>query len=206
MNSNVALRPASICLTLLTAVTAFSLETQVIPASDLQKRVPMTTVFFERVSFNPPVGTPDFLVTELEDGSKLARGRDKSEKPWRAVLPATTDGLWKTDVNATRTYYFAGRTGGAGLAPTTWVLALSFDEQARPVPFYVVGFATYDRKGITDILNLDGTGPELLQQNREETNWMADARSGYYITTLHQRRGIYWYRVDGQHGATHSPS
>jgi len=206
MRSNVALRPASICLVLLTAVTAFSLETQVIPASDLQKRVPMTTVFYQPASFNPPpIRTPDFLITMLEDGSRLVCGRDKSGKPWRAVLPATTDGLWKTGVNGTSTYYFAGRTGGAGMAPTTWVLALSFDEQARPVPFYVISYAAYDSNGIIDILNLNGTGPELLQQNWAETHWMPDARSGYYITTLYQQRGIYWYRTDGRHGARTFP-
>jgi hypothetical protein len=86
------------------------------------------------------------------------------------------------------------------MAPDTWILVLSFDEQRRPVPFYVIGYAAYDSNGISDLLNLDGTGPELLQQNWEETDWMPGERSGYYITTLYQQRGIYWYRVDGQHG------
>jgi hypothetical protein len=200
MRSNIALRLALISLPLLIAATAFSLETHVIPVSDLRKRVPMTTLFYERATFSPPVRTPDFLVTELEDGSNVASGRDKSGKPWRAVLPAAIRGLWKTDVNGARTYYFAGYTGGAGMAPDTWILVLSFDEQRRPVPFYVIGYAAYDSNGISDLLNLDGTGPELLQQNWEETDWMPGERSGYYITTLYQQRGIYWYRVDGQHG------
>jgi hypothetical protein len=203
MRSNIALRFALISLLLLIAVAAFSLETRVIPASDLQKRVPMTTVFYEPTAFNKRVRTPDFLVTMLDDGSKLARGRDKSGKPWRAMLPAATHGLWKAEANGTRTYYFAGYTGGAGMAPTTWILALSFDEQAKPVPFYVPGYAAYDRKGIIDLLNLDGTGPELLQQNWEET--MPGERSGFYITTLYQQRGIYWYRIDGQHGTRTFP-
>jgi hypothetical protein len=34
---------------------------------------------------------------------------------------------------------------------------------------------------------------------------MAGERSGYYITTLYQERGIYWYRVDGRHGARTFP-
>jgi hypothetical protein len=203
---SIPLRTAVIPLFLLIAVASFSLETHVIPASDLRKRVPMTAVFYERASFNPPVRTSDFIVTELEDGSKLARGRDKSGKPWRAVLPAPTRGLWKTDVNGTRTYYFAGYTGGAGMAPDTWILVLSFDEQGRPIPFYVTtSHADYDSKGISDILNLDGTGAELLQQNWAETDWMPGERSGYYITTLYQQRGIYWYRTDGQHGARTFP-
>lgn len=126
---------ASMALALLIAVTAPSLETQVIPASDLQKRVPMTTVFYQPASLNAAVRTSDFLVTMTDDGGKLARGRDKSGKQWQATLPAATHGLWKTDVNGIRTYYFAGYTGGAGMAPGTWILVLSFDGQGRPVPF-----------------------------------------------------------------------
>jgi hypothetical protein len=34
---------------------------------------------------------------------------------------------------------------------------------------------------------------------------MRDARSGYYITTLYQQRGIYWYRTDGPHGTRTFP-
>ena len=207
MHPSLTLRTAFIPSALLIAITAFSLETHVIPASDLRKRVPMTTVFYQPASFNPPpIRTPDFLAAMLEDGSRLVRGRDKSGKPWRAGLPAATRGLWKTDVNGTRTYYFAGYTGGAGMAPDTWILVLSFDEQGRPIPFYVTtSHADYDSKGISDILNLDGTGPELLQQNWGGPNWMPGERSGYYITTLYQQRGIYWYRVDGQHGARSFP-
>ena len=70
----------------------------------------------------------------------------------------------------------------------------------KTVPFYIVGRAAYNSQGIGDVLNLDGTGPELLQQDWVETNWMPDARSGYYVTTLYQQRGLYWYRADGRHG------
>jgi len=87
----------------------------------------------------------------------------------------------------------------------TWIFILSFDEKGRPVPFYISGYAAYDSKGIGDIVDLDGTGPELVQQNWAETNWMPDARSGYYITTLYQQRGVYWYRTDGQHGTRTFP-
>ena len=86
------------------------------------------------------------------------------------------------------------------MAPDTWIFILSFDEQGRPVPFWVRSYAAYDRDGIRDLLNLDGTGPELLQQSWAETHSMPDTRSGYYITTLYQQRGIYWYRADGRHG------
>jgi hypothetical protein len=120
----------------------------------------------------------------------LVRGQDRSGKPWRAQLPSAIRGLWRTDIHGIRNYYFAGYTGGAGMAPDAWIFILSFDDQARPVPFYVTGRAAYDRKGIRDLLNLDGTGPQLLQQSWAETHWMPDARSGYYITTLYEQRGL----------------
>ena len=34
---------------------------------------------------------------------------------------------------------------------------------------------------------------------------MPDSRSGYYITTLYQQRGLYWYRTDGKHGESLFP-
>ena len=114
-------------------------------------------------------------------------------------------GLWKTDIHGLRNYYFAGYTGGAGMAPDSWIFILSFDDHARPVPFYVTSYAAYDNKGIRDLLNLDGTGPQLVQQTWAETHWMPGERSGYYITTLYQQRGLYWYRTDGPHGSRNFP-
>ena len=196
---------ALIAAVFLLAATAFSLVTQVIPASDLAKRVPMKAVFYQPADFDPPFRTPDFAVTRDEYYSILVRGHDKSGKQWQVMLPPPTHGLWETDANGARTYYFAGYTGGAGMSPGSWLLVLSFDERGRPVPFYIRGYAVYDRTGISDILNLDGTGPELVQQNWVETQWMPDARSGYYITTLYQQKGAFWYRADGQHGTRTFP-
>lgn len=194
------MRVALIAPLLLIAIAVFALDTQVIPDSDLRKRVPMATVFYQNSALTRPVRTPDFTVTRGPDGSVLAQG-----KRWRAVLSPAIHGLWNTNSNGRRAYYFAGYTGGAGMAPGTWLLMLSFDERGRPVPFYIVGRAQYDSRGIVDVLNLDGTGPELLQQDWAETNWMPDSRSGYYITTLYQQRGLYCYRTDGKHGESSFP-
>ena len=199
------MRVAPIPLLLLIVVAAFSLDTQVIPDSDLRKRVPMTTVFYQSSSLTRRLRTVDFTVSDSQNGSFLVRGQDKSGKQWQAILSPATHGLWETTLNGRRTYYFGGYTGGAGMAPLTSLLILSFDERGRPVPFYVAGRASYGSKGIGDVLNLDGVGPELLQQDWVETNWMPDSRSGYYITTLYQQRGLYWYRADGQHGTRSFP-
>lgn len=141
------MRVAWIPLLLLIATMAFSLDTQVIPDSDLSKRVPMTTVFYLGSFLARPVRTSDFTAREVDE-SVLVQG-----KRWRAILSPAIRGLWETNSNGRRTYYFAGYTGGAGMAPGTWLLILSFDEQGRPVPFYVVGRAQYDSRGIVDVLN-----------------------------------------------------
>jgi hypothetical protein len=109
------------------------------------------------------------------------------------------------EAHGARTYFFAGYTGGAGMAPGSFIVAISFDGQGRPVPFYVTGYANYNRDGIRDLVDLDGNGPELIQQDWVETHSTPDTRAGYYVTTLYRQRGVYWHRVDGRHGSKTFP-
>ena len=62
----------------------------------------------------------------------------------------------------------------------------------------MVTHGSYDAKGVEDVLDLDPSGPELLEQDYWG-NLMDDP--GYYVTTLYQQRGPYWYRSDGRHGS-----
>ena len=176
-------------LALLIATIARSLETHAIPEETFASVLAMTTLFYGQYPFR--VRTRDFWVTEAEDTAKRVRGKDKSGRQWQVLLPAATHGLWKSAVNSDRTYYFEGYTGGAGMAPDTWILALSFDDQGRRVPFYVRTYAGYDSKGVADAVDLDGTGPELLQQDWVETSWTTDSRSGYHVISLSRQRGVY---------------
>lgn len=197
-----------VSLALLFALGAPSLETEthVLSPSESRLRVRMATVFYESEPLIPAIHTRDFALTGDQDGTRLARGLDKSGKPWRLVLPPATRGAWASDRGGARTYFFAGYTGGAGMAPDTWIVAISFDEQARPIPFYTTTYgAPYDNRGIKDLIDLDADGPVLLQQDWIETNWARDTRSGYFITTAYHRRGDYWYRTDGQHGSNTLP-
>jgi hypothetical protein len=158
-------------IALLFAVSASSLETEthILSPSEARSRVRMTTVFDESEPITPAIQTRDFSLTEDQDATKLVRGRDKSGKPWRLVLPPTTGGVWESDRGA-RTYFFAGYTGGAGMAPDTWIVAISFDENGRPVPFYMTTYgAPYDKQGIKDFVDLDPDGPVLLQQSGSKT-------------------------------------
>lgn len=85
------MRGALIPLLFLIAIAAFSLDTQVIPESDLHKRVPITTVFYQDSALSRPIRTPDFTVSREVDESVLVQG-----KRWRAVLSSAIHGLWET--------------------------------------------------------------------------------------------------------------
>ena len=175
------------------AVSAFGLETQLLSPSENRTRVPMKSItnFTQLPLF---VRTPDFILRSQETDPFLSMtGRDHQGKPWRVVLPDASREAWQSDFKGRRTYYFSGYTGGAGLAPSTWILALSFDARGRPVPFYVMTHGSID-----DVLDLDGSGPELLQQSY----WGSMQNDpGYFVTVIYQKKGDYWYRSDGPHGS-----
>lgn len=187
------------------ATNALALETDLISGRQIQEhRVPMDTLFFGAPPAKP-IRTPDFVFDD-DNGTPTARGRDQSGRPWRITMGPAIRGLWSSGTGAKTTYYFAGYTGGAGMAPTTWILAISFNEQRRPVPFSMVTYSSYDEHGIKDLLQLDSTGPVLLQQSWLETHLKADTRSGYYVTTAYRQRGVYWYRTDGVRGSIDFPA
>jgi hypothetical protein len=81
------------------------------------------------------------------------------------------------------------------MAPDSWILAVSFDEKARPSPFHIRSYAAYDANGIKDLLQLSAGNPILLQQTWFENNWKAAARSGYYITSAYRQKGVFWYKT-----------
>ena len=109
------------------------------------------------------------------------------------MLPPAIRGLWFVGNGLSRTYYFAGYTGGAGMAPDSWILAVSFDEKARPSSFHIRSHGAYDANGIKDLLQLGAGNPILLQQTWLENKRKAAARSGYYITSAYRQKGVFWY-------------
>ena len=190
-----------IATALLSSGIAVSLTTDVIPKSDLRKRAVMVPI---AAAWSPsnPVKTADF-VTRFRDDRILLRGRDATGHSWSASLPPSGRGIWRTGIGARRTYYVVGYTGGSGIAPQTWIFAFSFDAQGRPLPFFVSSYSEYDANGLKDLLNLDGTGPQLIQQDWCDTHWdrsQVGMQSGLWLTTLYEQRNGYWYRNDGRHG------
>ena len=82
-----------------------------------------------------------------------------------ASLPPAGRCIWRTGVGSGRTYYVVGYTGANGIGPQTWIFAFTFDAQGKPVPFVVNSYSEYDANGLKDLLKLDRTGPELIQQD-----------------------------------------
>jgi hypothetical protein len=69
---------------------------------------------------------------------------------------------------------------------------LTFDALERPVPFLVT-----TEGGVEDLVELDGKGPQLLVPHAVGDHWRPPR---YFVTTLYEKRGVYWYRADGLHG------
>ena len=103
--------------------------------------------------------------------NQMARGHDKVGRTWRVSLPAADHELWSTRRGQRpnlllRWVHRRGRDGAG-----TWILALSFDEAGRPVPFYITTYDGPDAKGLRNLLQLGPADQVMLQ-----TTWFEDQR------------------------------
>lgn len=132
-----------------------------------------------------------------EEGRAVIKGRDTGGAEWRVWLGQLSgygSHLYTADLDRDRVQdlVIVSPTGGNGLAPTTHLFALTFDEKGRPVPFEAEGYFEEDARGIFDLLDIDRDGrAELLYMNFDE---------GYWVTTLYEVEGGRWRRVEGAHG------
>jgi hypothetical protein len=132
-----------------------------------------------------------------EEGRAVLNGRDRGGAAWRVRLGNLsgygsrlyTADLDRDDVND---LVIVSPTGGNGLAPSSHLFALTFDEKGRPMPFEADGYFQEDARGVFDLLDLDRDGrAELLYMNFDD---------GYWVTTLYEAEGGGWRRVEGAHG------
>ncbi len=151
-----------------------------------------------------PASLPDRLIqvhgltlSKNPESRLVVQGRDKARRPWQITFPPPLDGGWVVDNNSSRTYYFAGYTGGAGVAPDSWVIALSFDEKGRPTPFHMLSNHARDAQGICDLLQVDPGSPLLLHQYWLE-KWEGFIRGGYFVTGAYRQQCPYWYKASGR--------
>jgi hypothetical protein len=132
-----------------------------------------------------------------EEGRAVIEGKDEGGAPWRVRLGNLSgygSRLYTADLDrdGAGDLVIVSPTGGNGLAPSSHIFTLTFDEQGRPVPFEADGYFEYGEQGIFDLLDIDRDGrAELLYMNFDE---------GYWITTLYEVSGGRWRRLLGAHG------
>ncbi|HJQ30698.1 MAG TPA: hypothetical protein VJ866_00885 [Pyrinomonadaceae bacterium] len=147
------------------------------------------------------VGASGARVSVTDDEDLSIYGSDRDGKEWRAELGPTVYScrfyVADLDRNGLRDLLLLFPTGGNGLAPTSHLYALTFDERGRPVPFEADGY--FEEKGgrVFDLVDLDRDGrAELIYMNFDD---------GYWITNLYEVAGARWRRVRGRHSARSYP-
>jgi hypothetical protein len=137
-----------------------------------------------------------------EDGNLLLTGKDRAGNEWSVVLSWINAGgalAYTSDLdrNGLRDLLLLVATGGNGLAPTSHIIAVTFERDGRPVRFEAEGHFIPDRKGIFDLRDVDGDGrAELLFMNHND---------GYWITNFYTVRDARWRRIKGRFGGREFP-
>jgi hypothetical protein len=132
-----------------------------------------------------------------EEGGAVIGGKDRGGSAWRVRLGRHSgygSRLYTADLDrdGVGDLVIVSPTGGNGLAPSSHLFALTFDEKGRPVPFEAEGYFQQDARGVFDLLDIDRDGrAELLYMKFDE---------GYWVTSLYEAEGGRWRRVEGAHG------
>ncbi|HKR14139.1 MAG TPA: hypothetical protein VJT15_18895 [Pyrinomonadaceae bacterium] len=178
--------------------------------AELRKRFPITYVgtlgngspaYFENNTSDKPLATnldigPSGAAVRMTDESDLEiTGKDKRQREWSIQLGSNAYGcrFYEADLdkNATRDAVIVFPTGGNGLAPANHLLAITFDEDGRPVTFEADGYFQETGGAIFDLVDLDQNGrAELIYMNFD---------SGYWITNIYEVTNARWHRKSGRH-------
>ena len=144
-------------------------------------------------------GPAGAIVAQAGSGGLLITGNDKRGYPWSVdlgdLILTYACRFYSADLdhNGIRDLALIYPTGGNGLAPTSHIFVLTFDDEGRPVPFHADGyFQDFAKEGIFDLVDLNWDGrAELIYMNFDD---------GYWITNLYEVRGARWRRVKGVYG------
>jgi hypothetical protein len=148
------------------------------------------------------IGTSEATVSETDNGLVIS-GKDKANRDWSvnlgdsALAHACRFYIGDLDRNGIRDAIIVFPTGGNGLAPTSHLFSLTFDESGRPVPFEADGYFQELNEGIFDLVDLDrDSRAELIYMNFD---------GGYWVTNLYEVRDARWQRIKGQHAGRNYP-
>jgi len=141
------------------------------------------------------IGVGGTTVTKTEDEDLVFKGEDKQQKTWTVQLGFSFDCRFfegDLDSNGIRDGLLLCPTGGNGLAPSRHLVALTFDEQGKPVTFEADGYFEETKEGLFDLVDLDRDGrAELIYMNFND---------GYWVTNLYEAKDARWQRVAGRFG------
>jgi hypothetical protein len=122
-------------------------------------------------------------------------GNDKEGKPWSVDLFQVGCGaprLYESDLDKDGTVdaVIVNNTCGNGLAPSSHVVAVTFDETGRPIPFEAEGYFLEANDGIDALVDLDRNGlADLVFMNFSD---------GYWITNIYSISKGRWNRITGE--------
>ncbi|HXQ74381.1 MAG TPA: hypothetical protein VN844_28000 [Pyrinomonadaceae bacterium] len=184
--------------------------------AEISKKFPVTHVgtmghfrpgYFEGRSDKPLPGTLNIgpfgavIKTTSDDEDLLIAGDDKRKQEWSVQLGLTAyfSRFYEADLdrNGIRDAVIVFPTGGNGLAPTSHILTITFDENGRPVTFEADGYFQESNGKIFDLVDLNRNGrAELIYMNFDD---------GYWITSIYEVRNARWQRIVGRHASRTYP-
>jgi hypothetical protein len=141
------------------------------------------------------IGVSGTTVTKTEDEDLVFKGQDRQNKTWSVQLGFSFDCRFfesDLDKNGILDGLLLCPTGGNGLAPSRHLVALTFDQEGKPVTFEADGYFEETAKGIFDLVDLNRDGrAELIYMNFND---------GYWVTNLYHAKNGRWERVAGRFG------
>ena len=187
----------------LLAPAAYAYMKGYLPLSDeeLSRRVPQRRIPI-KLEYEATARFGNAVIRLDGDDEFSVVGKDRRGRPWRftghwSLLCGGAFYSADLDQNGVPDLISVWNTCGNGLAPSTHVTTLMFDDLGRPVPSEMDGYFEFDKNGVEDLVDLDGDGrAELIRQA-----W----NDGYWITSLYEARGARWHRIAGEHGGRSYP-
>jgi hypothetical protein len=179
--------------------------------TELSRRFPVSYIgtlghdrpgYFEDQSDKPlpervGIGPSGAVITTTEDNDLVITGNDKLKREWTIQLGSAVLSyacrFYEADLdrNGIRDGVLVFPTGGNGLAPTSHLLAITFDQDGRPITFEADGYFQELEDGIFDLVDLNRNGrAELIYMNFND---------GYWITSIYEVRSARWRRIVGRH-------
>lgn len=147
------------------------------------------------------IGVSGATLAYTEETELMLTGSDRAGNLWSVGLGgACGSGEGYTgdlDRNGRRDFVLVFPTCGNGLAPSSHIIAVTFESDGRPLRFEIEGYFDADRKGIFDLRDIDADGrAELIYMNHSD---------GYWITNLYTATNARWQRIGGRFGGRAFP-